>query len=1060
MFPGVPLNKSRDAISGAFSAFRVSAWSVRRKVVAVLALPVILAVVFGGLRVSSELTSASDYSTNKQRAGVLGPAVTYLAATERLALPSSLADRMGGDDKVDAEQAYAASLAGLKQAAASANLNEAQKGFVSKIIQNGDTLRNGSGTGITATAPVQLGEMTRQTNDLIESTLNTNGTPDPRVQGLVQALNARLSLVKQQLLIQSSNQQSSLLDSVWLAAEIGVEGSALGNLSTLGAGTRASSALASDNGTRLGEATTAKVTDLAATPAMFGRYDRVTDSLLIKINNKLAASAAASKSRALTDTAIILLALLASVLLALVVARALINPLRRVRAGALDVARVKLPETVDRIRKGEEPLEIVPIDVHTEEELGQLARAVDDMHRQAVSLATGEAQLRSQVGAMFVTLSRRNTTLVNQQLALIESLEQDEEDPQRLEQLFSLDHLATRMRRTAESLVILGGTTGRTASFEELSVSDVVHAAVSEVQDYQRVRIDATPDRMIVGRAASDVVHLMAELIDNALSYSPPGSPVTIQASEDNGRVEIEIIDSGLGMAGDALARANDSLKSGGEVTIDTARRMGLFVVSRLAEEHGLKVKLRRNANGGGIIASIILPTDVLVGDGPVEHVSIMDAPEPVEEPEVVVEEPEEEYDPYLERIEEAIAAVTGLPRRRPGAVPPTPEPVLEPAAPVSMWEDSPALGAAFEPMALPGQHDEPSVSIDEPAARYEEPETPSNVVSPVFGGVREAPVTDALDAGEVARTDEAVADVVDAVEPAADAWTVAVTDTTDPSDEVEPALAPADEPVVEQDAPVAGSHVEEPVDEPVQEPVAHDDTPQSDEQSHEQSDEQSEPAWPVTPVAEDEPVREPSVPVVDDGSQWGDNPLGTPAASVEEAPAPASAPEEPLAPVALAGAAAAANGVESRTEAPVRLTIRRPLSATPAAAALEGDHVPDGGQLNTPIFGQLRSNWLNDDAESAWSDSEVDRGWNAADRAESAETDTEGHTRTGLPVRRPGGRLVPGGVSNEPTVVARDPDAIRNRLAAHAAGVSRGRAAAAAQPVSNDYAHEETGPA
>ena len=98
--------------------------------------------------------------------------------------------------------------------------------------------------------------------------------------------------------------------------------------------------------------------------------------------------------------------------------------------------------------------------MHTEEELGQLARAVDDMHRQAVTLATGEAQLRSQVGAMFVTLSRRNTTLVNQQLALIESLEQDEEDPQRLEQLFSLDHLATRMRRTAESLVILGGTAG------------------------------------------------------------------------------------------------------------------------------------------------------------------------------------------------------------------------------------------------------------------------------------------------------------------------------------------------------------------------------------------------------------------------------------------------------------------------------------------------------------------------------------------------------------------------------------------------------------------------
>src|SRR5262249_52887595 len=156
-------------------------------------------------------------------------------------------------------------------------------------------------------------------------------------------------------------------------------------------------------------------------------------------------------------------------------------------------------------------------------------------------------------------------------------------------------------------------------------------------------------------------VHLMAELIDNALSYSPPGSPVTIQAAEDNGKVEIEIIDNGLGMAGDALAQANDSLKRGGEVTIDTARRMGLFVVSRLAEEHGLKVKRARTPTGGAITASIRLPQGVRVSDEPVEYVSVMDAPaEPEPEAPVVDEEPDEDYDPYLERIEEAIAAVTG----------------------------------------------------------------------------------------------------------------------------------------------------------------------------------------------------------------------------------------------------------------------------------------------------------------------------------------------------------------------------------------------------------------
>jgi signal transduction histidine kinase len=1053
------LKNRRDALSGASKAFRVSEWSVRRKVVAVLALPVILAVVFGGLRVSSELTSASDYSTNQQRSTVLGPAITYLAATERLALPASLADRMGGDGHGDADQAYADALAALKRTASSANLDSAQTALISEMTQIGDTLRNGSGTGITATPTAQISEMAGNTNSLIVSTLSTKGTPDPRVQGLVQAVNGRLSLVKQQLLIEDNSQSNSLLGAVWLPAEIGVEGAALDTLkgSAGGSSGRQVAALASANTTRLGQAATSKVAELAATPGMFAQYDRVNSKLLTSIYGTVADRASAAKSRALTDTGIILLALLASVLLALVVARALINPLRRVRAGALDVAHVKLPETVERIRKGEEPDELVPIDVHTEEELGQLARAVDDMHRQAVSLATGEAQLRTQVGAMFVTLSRRNTTLVNQQLALIESLEQDEEDPQRLEQLFSLDHLATRMRRTAESLVILGGTTGRTASFEELSVSDVIHAAVSEVQDYQRVRIDAAPDRLIVGRAASDVVHLMAELIDNALSYSPPGSPVTIQAAEDNGKVEIEIIDSGLGMAGDSLARANDSLKSGGEVTIDTARRMGLFVVSRLAEEHGLKVKLRRNSNGGGIIASIMLPADVLVGDGPVEHVSLMDAPEQLEEPEVVVEpEPEEEYDPYLERIEEAIAAVTGLPRRRPGVGGPEPEPVATPAAAaaVSMFEAPPAVAPAYEPMALPSQHDESPVATDEPAATYDEPETQSNVFSPVFGGVRrEEPVSEAVVADQpepeapAAEVDEPVA------APTYNSWTDAA----------------AEEPADEPETPSAEVHEPEA-------PAVEVDEPEAPAAEHDQEWYDDVLGGAPVPVSDDEPVREPSSPAANEpADDWGDNPLGTPATALDEpaapaaqsapepARAPAPAPEAPLAPVAMAGPGVASNGVAPHTEAPVRLTIRRPLSATPAAAALESDQVPDAGPPNTPIFGDLRSNWLNDDddaAETTWVDNEVDRGWTAAGRADSADADTEGHTRTGLPVRRPGGRLVPGGVTTEPTVVARDPDAIRNRLAAHAAGVSRGRAAAAAQPVSNDYAHEETGPA
>ena len=311
------------------------------------------------------------------------------------------------------------------------------------------------------------------------------------------------------------------------------------------------------------------------------------------------------------DSIIIGGALLAAIILALLVSRLILNPIRRVRAGALEVAHERLPEAVARIRAGEDPGEIVPIGVTTHEETGQLARAVDDLHRQAVKLASGEAALREQVGDMFVTLSRRNTSLINQQLGLIENLESDEEDPQRLESLFRLDHLASRMRRNAESLVILSGAPTRATEQDDLSLTDVLQAAIAGVQDYRRVQLDAAPAQRVSGEAAADVVHLLAELVDNALSYSPPSSRVLVTSSFTRGGVIVQVTDGGLGIAEDALAEINEKLRSGGEVTPDTARRMGLFVTSRLAQRHGLSVQLDQN-DRMGITATVFLPTSVL----------------------------------------------------------------------------------------------------------------------------------------------------------------------------------------------------------------------------------------------------------------------------------------------------------------------------------------------------------------------------------------------------------------------------------------------------------------
>jgi hypothetical protein len=220
---------------------------------------------------------------------------------------------------------------------------------------------------------------------------------------------------------------------------------------------------------------------------------------------------------------------------------------------------------------------------------------------------------------------------------------------------------------------------------------------------------------------------------------------------------------------------------------------------------------------------------------------------------------------------------------------------------------------------------------------------------------------------------------------------------------------------------------------------------------------------------------------VAEAAPEYADEPSEEPAAQVDEdedddlAPVAEDAPAEPddvpLAPVAMASVPEAPAAVAEEPfgqvitpEVPARLMIRRPLSAAPAASALEGELVEDPNEEeNSPIFGSLQSNWLSDEnGGEAWTDPAVDAGWTAAKVVEAL--DDSARTPTGLPVRRPGGRLVPGGVgsmsSPEPVSAVRDPEAIRNRLASHAAGVSRGRAAAAAQPMTDDYAHEETGPA
>jgi signal transduction histidine kinase len=326
----------------------------------------------------------------------------------------------------------------------------------------------------------------------------------------------------------------------------------------------------------------------------------------------------AANSRTLT--AAVVLALLALVLfVTVIVARSLIRPLRKLRTDALEVAGNRLPDVVRRLSESqgaqgagpEGVIRIEPIGIDSTDEIGEVARAFDRVHSEAVRLAGDEALLRANLNAMFVNLSRRSQSLIERQLSIIESLEQSEQDPDRLSSLFRLDHLATRMRRNSENLLVLAGHEAPRKWTRPVPLVDVLRAAISEIEQYDRIALNVQPGIVIAGRAASDVVHLAAELLENATAFSSDDAQVFVSGQLlTSGGVLVEITDAGLGIMDQELEYANWRLDHPPVIDVAVSRRMGLFVVGRLAARHGIKVRLR-HAPAGGLSALIWLPEPV-----------------------------------------------------------------------------------------------------------------------------------------------------------------------------------------------------------------------------------------------------------------------------------------------------------------------------------------------------------------------------------------------------------------------------------------------------------------
>lgn len=353
--------------------------------------------------------------------------------------------------------------------------------------------------------------------------------------------------------------------------------------------------------------------------------DRTSSSVISAVDDR----AAAARADVIRDAVVVAATILLALLIVILVARSLVRPLRRLRDSALKVAHDDLTREIEHVRAGGDAEPIDPIPVYTSEEVGQVAHAVDELHEQAVLLAAEQSRLQMQIGDMFETLSRRSRSLVDQQLSLIDRLERNEQDPERLESLFRLDHLAARMRRNGANLLVLAGAKmpreqteprAREERNQPVPVSAVINAAASEVEDYTRVVTATVPDSEVSGSVAGDLVHLLAELLDNALRYSPPISQVRVSAVHTgNGGLVIEVSDIGLGMTDSDLRVANTRLQSGGEVNPYTARHMGLFVVGRLAAQHGLVVRLRSTVAGepnSGTTAGVYVPTELLSRDG------------------------------------------------------------------------------------------------------------------------------------------------------------------------------------------------------------------------------------------------------------------------------------------------------------------------------------------------------------------------------------------------------------------------------------------------------------
>ncbi|WP_223166937.1 sensor histidine kinase [Nonomuraea sp. SYSU D8015] len=647
-------------------------WRVRTRLIALIAVPTIVAVVFGGLRVTSSIGSAEQYQVIGEvgrLVGQFGELARDLGLERDLAARYAASNRSAADRERYTEQQEIVDV-NAKRVLATAQTVQPSLSDIGRrnldrirvrLNQLGSLRQTVSGAGSqlpplptmekyteTIAEMLQLFDEVAQgatDEELIATSAGLRAVARAEEEASKQRALLTIGLVKGsfdqnefQAFLDATSRRVSERDSFYAVASL-TQRQAFDNTVTSGKIARAELFIARAvllHNTAAGAASNAareqylrrldpadnKDADtwFEASSETVDRLHQVQKSLGDQVATRSADLASADRQLAAVNIGIVAALLLLVLAITAVMASSLVRPLRRLRGDALKIAGHTLPDLVRQLRNTDvtpEQLHVPPIEINSKDEIGEVARAFDEVHREAVRLAGEESRLRSNVNAMFVNLSRRSQTLVERQITLIDGLEQGEQDEQRLGNLFKLDHLATRMRRNSENLLVLAGQEPPRRWSQPVKLVDVARASLSEVENYERVVLEVPEGVSIAGQAVNDIIHLLAELIENALSFSPRETRVPVSGSRiDGGGIMLSISDSGIGMTAEELAQANQRLMEAPTVDVSVSRRMGLFVVARLAHRHGIRVQLRPHGSGG-LTAMVLIPESLLGAQTP-----------------------------------------------------------------------------------------------------------------------------------------------------------------------------------------------------------------------------------------------------------------------------------------------------------------------------------------------------------------------------------------------------------------------------------------------------------